>query len=248
LLIRQDVRARWDAFVAGFRRCGFSIAEAAVDPSGPDDVLVIWNRHRNSNIALRYERLGNRVLVAENGWLNAADGSKRIALQIGHHNTGAWHEGPEDRWSELGIELKPWRTDGAHLLVLGQRGIGEAGIAQPRGWLENAAAQLRSRTSRQVIVRPHPGNHEPPLEPDWTRCWAAVTWGSGAAIKAIVAGVPVFYGLNGWVGARAAMPIAADLEDPFLGDRLPMLRRLAHGQWSLSEIATGEPFARLLSL
>jgi hypothetical protein len=246
LLIRPDIRARWQAFQAGLSRSGFAVQTELSNPTA-DDVLVIWNRHRLAGQARQFEAVGARVIVSENGWLNAADGTKRIALQLGHHNgVGKWHEGPEDRWSELGIELKPWRADGSHLLVLAQRGIGEPGVAQPRGWVESIVSQLRSRTDRRVLVRAHPGNHEPPLEPDWSQCWAAVTWASGAGIKAVVAGVPVFYGLNKWIGASAALPVAADIEQPFLGDRLPMLQRLAWAQWSLSEITTGEPFARLL--
>lgn len=247
LLIRPDVRPRWQAFQSGLTRCGFTV-QTEVSAPNEGDVLVIWNRHRFSGQARQFETVGARVIVAENGWLNAADGTKRIALQLGHHNgAGTWYEGPEDRWSPLAIDLKPWRYDGDHLLVLAQRGIGEPGIAQPRGWAESIASDLRSRTSRQVIIRRHPGNQEPPLEPDWTRCWAAVTWASGAGIKALIAGVPVYYGLEKWIGATAALPVEAGIEFPFLGDRLPMLRRLAYAQWSLPELSTGEPFARLLS-
>lgn len=246
LLIRPDVRARWQAFQAGLGRCGFSV-QIEVSVPNESDVLVIWNRHRYSGQARQFENAGARVIVAENGWLNAASAEKQIALQLGHHNgAGTWYEGPEDRWSLLGIDLKPWRSDGDHVLVLAQRGIGEPGISQPRGWAESISSELRSRTNRQVIIRRHPGNHEPPLEPDWTRCWAAVTWASGAGIKALIAGVPVFYGFEKWIGAAAAMPVWAGIEKPFLGDRLPMLRRLSWAQWSLPEISTGEPFARLL--
>ena len=246
LLIRPDVRARWQAFQAGLAQCGFTI-QTEVSVPNESDVLVLWNRHRYSGIARQFEAVGARVIVAENGWLNATNGDKRIALQLGHHNgAGTWYEGPEDRWTPLGIDLKPWRSDGNHVLVLAQRGIGEPGVAQPRGWEESIASELRSRTNRQVIIRKHPGNHEPPLEPDWTRCWAAVTWASGAGIKALIAGVPVYYGLDKWIGAPAALPVWAGIETPFLGDRLPMLQRLAYAQWSLPEISTGEPFARLL--
>jgi hypothetical protein len=77
-------------------------------------------------------------------------------------------------------------------------------------------------------------------------CFAAVTWGSGAAIKAIIAGVPVFHEFSRWIGAPAAKFGAANLEQPFVGDRLPMLRRLAYAQWSVAEIERGEPFALLL--
>lgn len=87
-----------------------------------------------------------------------------------------------------------------------------------------------------------------PLGADLKDCWAVVTWSSGAAIKAIAAGVPAFHALPNWIGAPAAKPFGSDLENPFLGDRLPMFQRLAWAQWGLDEIASGEPFKRLLGI
>lgn len=248
-MLRTDVRARYEAFDAGLRRCGFDVGLKPGEPR-EGDVLVIWNRHRFAQEATRYERVGAKVIVAENGWLNRSPGNgKMIALCLGHHNgAGQWSDGPEDRWAPLGIELRPWREDGDHILVLGQRGIGEHGVAQPRRWAEDTVARLRAKTKRPVILRLHPGNAEPPPEPDWSNVWAAVTWASGAGIKAIVAGVPVFHGLPTWIGAGAARHGFDNIEKPYLGDRLPMLRRLAWAQWSLDEITTGEPVARLLAV
>lgn len=247
LLIRRDVKARFQAFRSGLSECSFDVRDAVFESPQPGDVLVIWNRHRHNGLAAQFERVGARVLVAENGWLNRTDGEKRIALCLSHHNgAGQWFEGPEDRWTPLGIELKPWCRGAGHILVLEQRGIGEPGIAMPRDWVPRTISQLQRVTNRKIVVRRHPGNHEPMPEPDWRDCWAAVTWASGAGIKAVIAGVPVFYGLENWIGGLAAKLGYDDLESPFMGDRLPMLRRLAHAQWSLNELASGEPFNRLL--
>lgn len=245
LLIRTEPRLRYEAFRSGLKSAGFALSEQTANPKR-DDVLVIWNRHRWGAQAAAYERAGATVIVAENGWLNRADGTKMIALCRGHHNgAGWWPEGEADRWAQLGHNLRPWRADGGHILVLAQRGIGEPGVAMPRGWTEVVGAKLRKATRRQVVVRRHPGIDNAP-DPDWTDCWAAVTWASGAAIKAIVAGVPVFYEMRKWIGGPAARYGFSDLEAPFLGDRLPMLRRLAWAQWSLEEIATGAPLAGLI--
>jgi hypothetical protein len=252
LLLRRRLHGRWDAFISGLARCGFELTD---DPSQPKngDVLVLWNRMpRYERHARRYEHNGGKVIIAENGWISpgpiAPTGAgKMIALCLGHHNgAGYWPVGDEDRWSTFGIPLKPWRVGGEHILVLAQRGVGENGIAAPRDWAQSMVSRLKRATGRPVVVRNHPASDRPD-EPDFTNCWAAVTWSSGAGIKAIVAGCPVFHELPQWIGRSAAKIGIQDIEAPFLGDRLPMLRRLAWAQWTVEEIATGEPIRRLLS-
>jgi hypothetical protein len=73
-----------------------------------------------------------------------------------------------------------------------------------------------------------------------------VTWGSGAAIKAIAAGIPVFHELKCWIGAEAAQFGIEDLEHPFLGDRHLMFHRLSWAMWTSEELESGEPFRWLL--
>lgn len=250
-VIRSGPSYRQEQFVRGLKACGFRVElKAAVRPDS-GDIIVVWNRYGQfERYAKRYEDRGCPVIVAENGWIGQTpDGHKLYALCRDHHNgAGRWKEGTEDRWSPLGIELKPWRSDGTHILVLPQRGIGPPGVAMPGGWLDDVVRRLRKATRRPVRIRKHPGLEKTPLEPDLEDCWACVTWASGAAIKAMAAGIPVFHELERWIGAPAARFGMADLENPFLGDRLPMFRRLAWAQWSIEEIATGEPFRRLLSI
>lgn len=240
---------RWDAFVAGLTQCGYRVTQRP--RHHPGDLVVVWNRHSGKDKeACAAEGSDGKVIVAENGYIGkGADGKPIYALARHHHNgAGVWPEGEDDRWASLGIELAPWRRDGEHILVLPQRGIGPAGVAMPKNWPNEIVKRLGRVTRRPIKVRPHPGLHKGSLKPDLKDCWAVVTWGSGAAIKAIAAGVPVFHELKPWIGAPAASFGIDRLEEPFLGDRLPMFRRLAHAQYSCAEIATGEPFRKLLAL
>jgi hypothetical protein len=250
LLIRRNWFERTDAFVHGLERCGFEVTDSPARP-GKGDVIVLWNRlRRYESHAKAFVAAGASVLIAENGWIGR-DGAGRIliALSRDHHNgAGTWPVGEADRWSGFGIELKPWRERGEHVLVLLQRGIGEEGVAMPRHWGDQIALRLKAVTRRQVVMRPHPGIHAPSDDPDFRGAHCVVTWASGAAIKAIVAGVPAFHEFPEWIGGSAARFGIDHIEEPFLGDRLPMLQRLAWAQWSLEEIASGEPFRCLLSI
>jgi hypothetical protein len=236
-------------FAQGLRACGFEIHKAFSFQPKPDDVLLIWNRMgMKHNVAQHFEAVGAAVIVAENGWIGKAlDGGKMYALCLGHHNgLGQWAVGDHDRLEKMRIPWRDWRTHGDDILVLCSRGIGEPGVAQPRDWPITIARELRKRTARNVRVRLHPGDKNSPMDDDLKNVHAAVTWSSGAAIKALAAGIPIFYCLKGWIGASASVYGIEDIEKPDCGDRLPMFRRLAWAQWSAAEISTGWPIQWLL--
>lgn len=244
-MIRAQPHYRREAFEAGLSKVGYTITSAPSRVT-KGDLLVVWNRYGHyDQIARRFEAAGATVIVVENGWLGQG---KYFAIAKSHHNgAGVWTTGEEDRWSPLGIHPKPWRQSGDDILILPQRGIGPPGVAMPAGWAASVFSRLSKITKRPIRVRPHPGKEpHPPLDPDFENCWAAVTWGSGAAVHAIVAGIPVFHEMPNWIGAPAARAGILEIEDPFLGDREPMLRRLAWAQWSAAEVSSGEPFRWLL--
>jgi hypothetical protein len=58
------------------------------------------------------------------------------------------------------------------------------------------------------------------------------TWGSGAAVKALMWGIPVRSYMPRWCGEQQNTDES----------RREMLRRLAWAQWTLEEIADGAPF------
>jgi hypothetical protein len=229
LNLRYTVPERRAAFVAGLRRLGYQVEQGLTQSPADGDILVTWNRiGAGDQAAKTFEARGLSVIVAENAaWGNDFAGSRWYSLARGMHNT-AWMSpvGDSERFDRLGVELQPWRQAGERV-VLPQRGIGPAGVAMPRDW----AAQQVGR------IRRHPGTRPSvPLEQDLARAGEVVTWGSGAAIKALMWGIKVESHMPGWIGEQQNTD----------EDRLAMFRRLAWAQAEISEIENGTAFDRLL--
>jgi hypothetical protein len=252
-LIRSMPHYRRDAFFAGFKRLGCTIDDVpGREPKvKPSDILVVWNRYGVFDAqAKMFIRRGGTVIVAENGYLPMRGTKKAFALSLWHHNgAGVWPK-MESRSHLLDVTLKPWRRSGDEILVLPQRGIGPEGVAMPKRWQVDIERLLRKRKFR---VRQHPGTNDvKPIERDLDRLKCAVTWGSGAALKVLCEGVPVFHEFPKWIGRLGACRDFKRLDDADLsacmGDREAMLDNVSRAQWSVEEVETGEPFARLLEL
>lgn len=234
LNLRHNLPDRVAAFTRGLERLGFTVLPGCTTQPGERDVLVTWNRIREGQYAAgAFESRGLPVLATENAsWGNGFAGGRWYTLARGHHNTaGRFPVGDPGRWDALDVDLQPWRRSG-ETVILPSRGIGAPGHAMPAGWGEVAARRYKAR------LRPHPGRGEGvPLAEDLAHAGSVVTWGSGAAILALTWGIPVLSHMPHWIGEQ-------DNTDE---GRLAMFRRLAWAQWRIEEIASGEPFARLLS-
>lgn len=254
-LIRKDPFYRHDAFITGLRAAGYEVHDGPPpDRARPGDVLVAWNRYWHiEQICDRFEAEGGTVLVAENGYIQGRhDGGDYYALAVhGHNGSGRWHIGGPERWEALGVELKPWRDEGKHILVAPNRSFGMRGFIMPEHWGENTADALRRVTTRDVRVRPHPGNNRPsvPIEHDLANAHCVVIWSSSVGVKALIAGIPVICMAPWWICRSAAV---TDLNQIHLvhemrrHSREEALQALAWAQWKTSEIASGEPFRHLL--
>lgn len=246
VLMRSSDYYRADVFRAGLGRHGFRVEPEWTRRPEPDDILLLWNRNRGYEpIAEIYEKVGARVMVAENGYVGQpAGGGKFYALALHHHNgAGAWFVGDEPRFH---IDERPWRTNGRHVVVLPQRGIGPQGVAMPHGWPKGIKERLARITDRPIVFRPHPGASKADPWPDLRHAHCAVTWGSGAGIKAIQYGIPVFHELERWIGAAAATRLVGDVECCHTPPRGQLWTRISWAQWTLEEIGSGEAFERLL--
>jgi hypothetical protein len=249
--IRKDPCYRSDAFSRGLRACGYHLC-ATGRPNDKRDLLVIWNRYgSNEAIADQWEQRGGSVIVAENGYIGKdANGIQLYAISVHGHNGAGWFPvGDTDRFSALGIALKPWRKTGEHVLVCGQRGIGSRTMASPAGWHDRAAMNVSAHLNRVAKIRMHPGRHAPAtaLEDDLANAWACMIWSSGSGVKSLVEGVPVIYDAPSWIASGAAVRLKdADALCTDDAKRLAALQRMSWGQWRIAEIESGEPFARIL--
>lgn len=254
ITLRDTPHYRREAFEAGFKALGYTLVKRLDDPK-PQDVLCVWNLcGSNEKLADAFKARGAQVIVCENSYISPP-GQQMYAISLGAHNgAGRFPAGDGSRWRALGVPLKPWRTDGKHILVCGQRGIGSRLMASPHGWHQKIAAKLQTMTRRPIVVRPHPGAHGRgrPLADDLRNAWAVVIWSSACGVQALVEGIPVFRAAPHWICAGADMPVDAALgswlERPRCSDelRLQALEHMAWGQYHYQEIASGEPLRRIL--
>lgn len=260
-LVRDHPWYRRDAFAAGLRKAGCNVAYCEPQRYDPDVVLVTWHRYgREHDIATKVERTGGRVIVAENGYIGTHGGTPKFdvyphgpgnghhySLAQGWHNGGgAWPVGDGSRFDALNVELKPWRA-GGDIVVLPNRSFGVVDRMMPANWPEAAAHRIRQQTKRPVRVRMHPGNKRPPLAllDDIGKAHAVVVWYSTAGIHALAHGIPTFCEAPYWICKEAAA--SGTYDEPVCPDRRPVFEQLAWAQWTIDEIATGEPFVRLLT-
>lgn len=248
ILFKPGLHYRSEVFAAGLRVAGYEPLSQVPSTIKPGDVLITWNRMGEGHSRARdFEAAGAKVLVVENGFLGKDFRDEQwFAMARNHHNgVGMWHVGGPERWDSWGIELEPWRKPGGECVILAQRGIGEQHLRAPDGWLQLAVSTTKGR------IRRHPGTDKKAisLEMDLARASSVATWSSGAALKALVVGIPVFYGLPKWIGAKAGRPLAEFKSGPICNDekRLAMFQRLAWAQWSLTEIENGSAFKAVLS-
>lgn len=238
LNIRKEPYYRREAFEKGLKRLGYTIGNASA-PKNRDDLLCCWNLKRGAeeNAAKQWEAKGGTVIVVENGYLQKVDKTRYAISTHGHNGSGWFPMGNDERFWKLGFEMGPWRSGGidSEILVRAQRGIGSTLMASPPGWAEKKVTELR-RTHPAVRLIPHPGNFAPkvPVEKDLERAITLHIWCSAMGVRALVEGIPVIYHAPHWV-----------CEFYMNEGRSASLQRMAHGQWGVDEIATGEPFARM---
>jgi hypothetical protein len=246
--IRPLPHYRRGAFDAGLRAAGYSLVRDG-RPSGPSDLLVIWNRYGiQAQRADAWEAAGGTVLVCENGYAGKDEnGIQYYAIAAhGHNGSGWWPSSNDDRFAKLGIDVKPWVVRDGYALICGQRGIGSPTMASPANWHINAERRVRAWNSRTKL-RLHPGNHAPvvPLDDDLAGAAHCVIWSSSAGVRALCLGIPVYFDAPHWIcelaARRLSQPDKGEFDDTW---RARAFRRMADAQWSVAEIQSGEPFVR----
>ena len=235
LNLRYTVPERREAFTSGLKRLGFAIKECVPSRIDSGDIFITWNRIGwADSVAANFINHGLPVIVAENAtWGNEFEGKRWYTMARNYHNTAeCFHVGDASRWDGLNIELKSFKNNPG-IIILPQRGIGSQPTTMPLGWAAKAQAKYGG------FIRHHPGRNKNiiPLELELSNYGTAITWGSGAAVKALMMGLHIKSEMPNWIAAQ----------DNTEQGRLAMFRRLAWAQWTLEEISDGAAFSWLLS-
>ena len=170
------------------------------------------------------------------------------------------------RWqsikTNLGLQEKPYRTSGDHILICLQRNGGWSmknyDVMQ---FCHDTISRLRQYTDRPIVVRGHPGDKKSPfyiklnlpnvrvsqpgttIQQDLANAWATVIYNSSPGVASLIEGVPVFqmdadpdYSMYGEV----ANFFLENIENPTLHDRQDWLEKISMCHWNFAELKSGE--------
>lgn len=168
-----------------------------------------------------------------------------------------------DRYSQWhNTNLKPWRNDGNHILVLCQRpkGWNMFGNDQDQ-WLDKTITKIRKYVDRPIRIRMHPGDgtkekqiekilkrhgnnveisRAANIKDDLVNCWCAVGYNSTPNVVAALEGVPVYVedSKNSWA-ADIAFTDLSQIANPPMPDRSEWIHKIANIHWSNEEVQHG---------
>ena len=240
------------AVVAGFQAIGHkAVIRTAKYFSGEAEgfgLVVVAGEHSGRRVAEAYREAGVTVLTLDWGYINRVNSPAE-------HKSGHWQVGvgglnripafecPSDRFDALGVDLVERGGDpDGYVLVCGQvpgdaaHGLGYNGYA---AWLRDVLSRYPD-----AVYRPHPAGaplyshpvtHEGPLADALRGARLVVTYNSNVGHDALLAGVPVI------AEGRSAYKELEGEELPCMDVRRAYFSRAAYGQWTVAEMATGEP-------
>lgn len=184
--------------------------------------------------------LGRNVHYIDHGYINFKGHQDktsyyRIARNGRQSVIDPDHNWPSDRFEKLGVELKPWRKSGRHVLVIPlTEAIAKFHKLESSKWLADTVRTITHHTERPILTKP---KGEGQLEQALADCWCVVTHSSNVAVDALIEGVPVIT-----LGESTACQLAwnfPDIERPYYPERDGWAHGVAYQQWTLSEMRRG---------
>jgi len=258
----------FDAFANSLNNNGHDVAYNDLSA----DVNVIWSVLFNGRMA------GNKAVWEQQ--------KPTIVLEVGGINRGTtWKVGlnginrdayfgpsgnSSDRVRLLGLQVKPWKYGGEHILIAGQhdKSLQWKDMPSMSTWVHDTITFIRAQTDRPIIFRPHPRCPLPAIEHDFkgvkrqeplqikgsyddfdmqfNNIWATVSWSSNPGIHSIINGVPAFTGPSS-LAFDVAEQNLRNIENPLYGDRTQWLNDYAHTEYTIGEISQGIPLKHLTS-
>jgi len=221
---------------------------------------------------------GNKTLIADsNLFLFATSNNKpgnylRYSLDGVFRKTGFYFDEVIDpqRWQSikttLGIDVKPYRKNGNHILICLQRNGGwsmkNIDVMQ---WCHVTISEIRKYSDRHIVVRGHPGDGKTgqylklrypnvtisndksrTIIQDLQNAWATITYNSSPGVASLINGVPVFQldsDKECSMYSECANFQLHNIENPKLIDRQKWLERISMCHWSFDELQNGQAWS-----
>ena len=261
----------FEAFAQGVKNLGHTVVFHDLNA----DCYVIWSvlwqgRMRGNQEIWNFAKKTKKpVIILEVGTLVRGTTWK---LGLSHVNALGYNFEKFDidytRSQKLGLSLKPWKKSGQNIVIFGQHSQSEQWSTRPPvdEWLKNLVTIIRRYSDRPIIYRPHPRDrffqkiddfltsipikipdshdvydHERELE----TTWCAINACSGVVVQAAINGIPIFCEKD-----SLAWPVSienlANLENPLTPDRAVWFEKICNTEWTINEIASGQPIKNLL--
>ena len=276
-----------DNFLAGVQKTGdTAIAHQGMNALPCDVALIQGFVHEHGKTAahlqLRQDAIDlqkktNRrsLIVDSNLFLYADPGNTKTYLRYSFDGvfptTGFYFDTDVDptRWTkiskDLNISLKPWRTQGDHILICLQRhgGWSMSGLGVQQ-WLDQTITKIRQHSrKRQLVVRTHPGDKKiksilkiygkgihlstnERLSDDLKNAWATVVYNSSPSVASLIEGVPAF--VTDPIPQHSQTHGVANtdlsrLENPEMTDRQAWVEKISMCHWNFNELKSGEAWS-----
>lgn len=176
-----------------------------------------------------------------------------------------------DKWTAYSqwhnTTLKPWRTQGNHILIFCQRPKGFNMFIDQEAWLDATIVQIREHSNRPIMIRMHPGDgtrdkqiHKIQKKHGTTvlisthtnirdtliDCWCTVGINSTPNVVSAIEGVPGYVEdpVHSWA-TDVAFTDLAQIENPPLPDRSEWINKIANIHWSNTEVKSGQLWLKI---
>lgn len=166
-----------------------------------------------------------------------------------------------------GVSLKPWRTEGNHLLILAQRPKGFNMFTDQERWMDDTIAKIRMHSDRPIMVRFHPGDGSRFKQMDKLRkkygktisisehesitealqnCWCCIGYASTPNVVSAIEGVPVYVEVptRSWAHDVCFNDLSL-IENPPMPNRDEWIHKIANIHWSNEEVKSGKLWAAI---
>jgi len=273
-----------DNFLLGVRISGdTAVAHQSMNAIPCDVALIQGFVHEHGKSAPHLQLRHNAVLLQKNNNKRSLIVDSNLFLYADPNNTktylrysfdgvfpttGFYFDRDIDtsRWAKisrnLNLTLKPWRTQGNHILICLQRHGGwSMGGLSVQAWLDQTIIQIRQYSrKRPILVRTHPGdkkiksilkiNHKnvhlstnERLVDDLRNAWATVVYNSSPSVASIIEGIPAF--ITDPLPQHSQTYEVANtdlsrLENPEMPDRQAWIEKISMCHWNFEELRSGE--------